>query len=73
MIIRAFLLFFAFISCTFAEVCATDDSGQAVCLPAVAKRIVTLSPGATELMFAAGAGDQVVAVVAYSDYPPPPP
>ncbi|MCL1484628.1 MAG: hypothetical protein MH208_09805 [Marinobacter sp.] len=29
-----------------------------------------LSPGATELMFAAGAGDKVMAVVNYSDYPP---
>jgi iron complex transport system substrate-binding protein len=50
--------------------CAVDDAGQELCVAAPAQRIVTLSPGATELMFAAGAGDQVVAVVAYSDYPP---
>ena len=32
-------------------------------------RIVTLAPHLAELMFAAGAGDHVVAVSAYSDYP----
>jgi iron complex transport system substrate-binding protein len=53
-----------------AAICVRDDSGQPVCLSSAAKRIVTLSPGATELMFSAGAGDQIVAVVAYSDYPP---
>lgn len=70
MIFRVFVVFFAFISSTFADVCATDDAGHEVCLPSPAQRIVTLSPGATELMFAAGGGDKVVAVVAYSDYPP---
>lgn len=51
-------------------VCATDDRGQEVCLEAPAQRIAALSPGATELVYAAGAGDQVVAVVSHSDYPP---
>lgn len=50
-------------------VCATDDLGEEICLEHPAKRIAALSPGATELAWAAGAGDQVVAVVAYSDYP----
>nr|WP_298410696.1 cobalamin-binding protein [uncultured Halomonas sp.] len=53
-----------------AEVCATDDAERRVCLPAPAARIASLSPGATELIYAAGAGDKVVAVVDYSDYPP---
>lgn len=53
-----------------AEVCATDDSDQRVCLDRPAERIAALSPGATELAYAAGAGDKVVAVVSYSDYPP---
>ena len=70
MIFRVFILFFAFISSAFAEVCATDDASHTLCLPAPAHRIVTLSPGATELMFAAGAGSNIVAVVDYSDYPP---
>lgn len=70
MVFRVFVLFFTFISSAFAEVCATDDAGHSLCLPAPAQRIVTLSPGATELMFAAGAGSNIVAVVDYSDYPP---
>nr|WP_231489501.1 cobalamin-binding protein [Halomonas saliphila] len=53
-----------------AEVCAIDDRDREVCLPAPASRIAALSPGATELVYAAGAGEKVVAVVAYSDYPP---
>jgi iron complex transport system substrate-binding protein len=39
-------------------------------LPAPARRIVSLAPHATELLFAAGAGAQVVGVVSHSDYPP---
>jgi iron complex transport system substrate-binding protein len=35
-----------------------------------AQRIVSLSPHITELVFAAGAGEQLVGVVEYSDYPP---
>lgn len=53
-----------------AERCAIDDTGREVCLAAPAQRIAALSPGATELVYAAGAGDKVVAVVAYSDFPP---
>ncbi|MEX2475753.1 cobalamin-binding protein [Marinobacter sp.] len=51
------------------EVCATDDTGTEVCLDQPASRIAALSPGATELVWAAGAGEKVVAVVAYSDHP----
>lgn len=50
--------------------CVVDDRDREVCLHNPAQRIATLSPGATELTYAAGAGDQVVAVVSYSDYPP---
>ncbi|MEQ5802527.1 cobalamin-binding protein [Halomonas sp. H10-9-1] len=53
-----------------AEVCAIDDAAREVCLSAPAERIAALSPGATELVYAAGAGEAVVAVVDYSDYPP---
>lgn len=52
------------------ERCATDATGQRLCLDQPASRIAALSPGATELVWAAGAGDRVVAVVAFSDYPP---
>nr|WP_301003766.1 cobalamin-binding protein [Arsukibacterium sp.] len=37
--------------------------------PVPAKRIVALAPHITELLYAIGAGEQLVAVSAYSDYP----
>ena len=52
-----------------AEIRITDDSGAEVILRQPASRIVSLAPHLTELLFAAGAGDQVVGVVSYSDYP----
>jgi iron complex transport system substrate-binding protein len=54
---------------TRAEVAATDDAGKLVRLARPAARIVSLSPHVTELLFAAGAGERVVAAVEYSDYP----
>lgn len=70
MVFRVFLLLFSLVGVAFADVCATDDAGQSLCLATPAQRIATLSPGATELTFAAGAGDKVIAGVNYSDYPP---
>ena len=46
-----------------------DDRGAALELAGPARRIVSLAPHITELLFAAGAGDSVVGVVAYSNYP----
>ena len=48
----------------------TDDDGRAVTVRPPPLRIVSLSPGGTEMLFAAGAGPQVVATVEYSDVPP---
>ena len=53
----------------WAKVCARDDAGHDICLEAPAQRIVALSPSVTELLFAAGAGERVVGVVNFSDYP----
>ena len=47
-----------------------DDRGETVMLERPAQRIISLAPHVTELLFAAGAGEQVVAVVEFSDYPP---
>jgi iron complex transport system substrate-binding protein len=47
-----------------------DDRGVTIRLAAPAQRIVTLSPHLTELVYAAGAGSQLVGVARYSDYPP---
>lgn len=53
-----------------ADITVTDDAGRTLRLRTPAQRIVSLSPHATELLFAAGAGDHVVGVSAFSDYPP---
>lgn len=47
-----------------------DDKGRAVALAAPARRAITLAPHATELVFAAGAGDYLAATIRGSDYPP---
>jgi iron complex transport system substrate-binding protein len=47
----------------------TDDLGRQLEVPAAPLRIVSLAPGATEMLFAAGAGSQVIATVEYSDEP----
>lgn len=46
-----------------------DDDNFTVSFSEPAKRIISLSPHATELLFAAGATNQVVATVSYSDFP----
>ena len=53
-----------------AAVEVTDDAGRTVRLEQPARRIVSLSPHATELLYAAGAGEWVVAVSEYSTWPP---
>ena len=52
-----------------AAIDIADDTGQALHLAQPAKRIVSLAPHITEMLFAAGAGDRVVGAVQYSDYP----
>lgn len=47
----------------------TSSAGEWT-LDAMPERIVSLSPTATEMLFAVGAGDQVVAADEYSTYPP---
>jgi iron complex transport system substrate-binding protein len=53
-----------------APISLRDDLERPVELKAPARRIVTLAPFLTELVFAVGAGERVVGVSAYSDYPP---
>jgi len=53
-----------------AALSATDDRGQTVALAQPAQRVVSLLPSATEILFAVGAGDQVVGVTQYCNYPP---
>lgn len=51
------------------QVQVRDDYGNDVRLAAPAKRIVSLSPHLTELLYAAGAGSRLVGALEYSDYP----
>ncbi len=46
-----------------------DGDGYTVTLNRPAERIITLSPHTTELVYAIGAGSQIVATTRYSDYP----
>jgi iron complex transport system substrate-binding protein len=56
-------------SAATAAVQVKDDAGSTITLARPAQRIVSLAPHLTELLFAAGAGAQLVGVGAYSDYP----
>lgn len=62
-------LLLASLTASAAEVAVTDDAGRVVRLSAPARRIVSIAPHLTELLFGAGAGDRVVGAVAYSDHP----
>jgi iron complex transport system substrate-binding protein len=46
-----------------------DDVGRKVTLPRIPQRIVSIAPGATEMLFAAGAGSRVIATVEFSEEP----
>ena len=51
-------------------VSVTDDLGRRVVVQAPARRIVSLAPSNTEILFAIGAGPQVVAVTDFCNFPP---
>jgi len=53
-----------------AGITVRDDVGNDVHLAQAARRIVSLSPHTTELLYAAGAGQYVIGVSNYSNYPP---
>ena len=52
-----------------AALTVVDDTGARVTLQGPARRIVSLSPGASEMLFAAGAGERIVATVTGADEP----
>jgi iron complex transport system substrate-binding protein len=60
---------FCITASTAAPISLEDDLGRKVELAAPAKRIVTLAPFLTELVYTVGAGDRIVGVSAFSDYP----
>lgn len=54
-----------------AAIRLVDDAGRTLVLERPPARIVSLTPHLTELLFAVGAGAQVVGVDSASDHPPP--
>jgi iron complex transport system substrate-binding protein len=52
-----------------ASIEVIDDRGISIQLAQPAERIISLAPSLTELLYVAGAGDKLVGVVEYSDYP----
>ena len=52
-----------------AAITVLDDDGRAVTLQKPALRVIALAPHVTELLYAAGGADRIIAAVDYSDYP----
>ncbi|MGB9876430.1 MAG: ABC transporter substrate-binding protein [bacterium] len=67
-------IFFAFLllslQLSLASFKARDDRGKYVILKTQPKRIISLSPATTEMLFAIGVGNRVVGVTSFCDYPP---
>jgi iron complex transport system substrate-binding protein len=63
------LLFFLVANQAAAVISVLDDNGDTVLLQQPARRIISMAPHVTELLFAAGGGDRIVGAVSYSDYP----
>ena len=52
-----------------AAITVVDDGGAKVTLQKPARRIISMAPHVTELLFAAGGGDRIVGAMNFSDYP----
>ena len=63
------LLFLSVIAVPAQAITVLDFSGREVTLDQPAKRIVALAPHIVENLYSAGAGDKLVGVVSYSDFP----
>jgi iron complex transport system substrate-binding protein len=68
--IRAYLALFLLLpSLAFAAITLHDDAGQNLNLPRHPHRIISLAPHVTELIYAVGAGAQLIGADTASDYP----
>ena len=47
-----------------------DDAGHTLDLSRPVKRIISLAPSLTEMIYEAGGGDKLIGAVEYSDFPP---
>jgi len=62
-------LYFTFRAPPASGVIITDDLGRTVQISGIPDKVVSLSPGATEILFALGGGDKIVGVTNQCDYP----
>jgi iron complex transport system substrate-binding protein len=53
-----------------AAISVVDDANHTITLTAPARRIISLAPHATELIYAVGGGAYLIGASEYSDYPP---
>ncbi|VAW60358.1 Vitamin B12 ABC transporter, substrate-binding protein BtuF [hydrothermal vent metagenome] len=67
--IKILLYWLVFVFPVQASIKLIDDKGTEFEFSRPMKRIISLAPHATELLFASGATDQIVGTVSYSDYP----
>jgi iron complex transport system substrate-binding protein len=63
------LLWTGLASMALADIQVDDALGRKLVLEKPATRVVSLAPHMTEVAFAAGAGQQLIGAVSYSDYP----
>src|SRR5579875_864048 len=52
-----------------AAITVVDDHGTTITLRSTPRRIISLAPNVTEILFSLGLGPRVVGVSSYSDYP----
>jgi iron complex transport system substrate-binding protein len=69
LVFKSFASLCFLLSHTAMAIDVIDDDGNLVSLANPAERIISLAPSLTEIIFAAGAGDKIVGVVEYSDFP----
>lgn len=72
-LIFSILAFFVFIPSLFLyaeEPVFVDALGREIILPTEPRRIISLAPNITEILYYIGLGDRVVGVTRFSNYPP---
>ncbi len=58
------------VTAVFAEKTVTDQFGRLIHLPDEPKRIISLAPSITEILFALNQQDRVIGATRFSDFPP---
>jgi len=67
--ILSMLLLSSLVFCSDFPQTLTDDVGLSAAIPAAPKRIISMAPSNTEILFALGLGNKVVGVSSFCDFP----